>query len=93
MSVLGRSIQTIEFPFCSRKLPIHRNPQMFVAVNLLISASPDLDPKKRHKDALQADLVAHLIETRLPLYQLKPTDSSTATHTHEDSGKSDKLRW
>ena len=59
---------------------------MFVAVKRLVSALLDRDHKKRHKDALQADLAAHLIETRIPQYQLKPTDNSTATHAHEDSG-------
>lgn len=44
------------------------DPQTFVAIKRLVSASPDRDPKKRHKDALQADLVAHLIESRMPQY-------------------------
>ena len=66
MSALGQPIQTPGIPLCGRKLLIHRTPQTFVAVKQLISASQDRDPKKRHKDALLADLVAHLIETQMP---------------------------
>jgi len=42
-------------------------PRMFVALKTRLSQTPDRDPKKRPKDALQARLVQTLIDKYLPL--------------------------
>lgn len=68
------------------------NPQTFVAIKRLIAASPDRDPKKRHKDALQADLVEHLIETRMPQYLPRPAADSDSSNANEDGGQVDQPR-
>jgi len=43
------------------------DPRMFVALKTRLSQTPDRDPKKRPKDALQARLVQTLIDKYLPL--------------------------
>ena len=56
------------------------DPIAFVAIKRMISASPTRDPKKRLKDSLQADLVAHLIDTRMPQYVMP-----TRTHSGDST--------
>ncbi len=50
------------------------DPHTFVAIKRQVAKAPDRDPRKRQKDALQADLVAHLIETRMPQYAQHPDE-------------------
>ena len=68
------------------------DPQTFVAIKRLVSASPDRDPKKRRKDALQADLVEHLIESRMPQYLLKPKEYLALDDMAEYPGDSNQPR-
>ena len=68
------------------------NPQTFVAIKRKISASPDRDPKKRPKDALQADLVAHLIESRMPQYLPQSADDLDALNGNDEGGQLDQPR-
>jgi hypothetical protein len=44
------------------------DPPTFVAIKRMISKAPGRDPKKRLKDALQADLVEQLMQTHMPQY-------------------------
>ncbi|QTN27745.1 hypothetical protein HZ993_21190 [Rhodoferax sp. AJA081-3] len=44
------------------------NPVTFVAIKRMVSAAANRDPKKRLKDALQADLVESLIKTHMPQF-------------------------
>lgn len=45
------------------------SPKVFVTIKKMIAASPNRDPRKRHKDALQATVVAELIHQRLPQFK------------------------
>lgn len=36
-----------------------------IAIKRMITAAPSRDPRKRHKDALQADVVDELVRTRM----------------------------
>ena len=45
------------------------DPLTFVTIKRMISNAPGRDPKKRVKDALQADLVEELVRTHMPQYQ------------------------
>lgn len=56
-------------------------------IQRLVSTSPDRDPKKRRKDALQADLVAHLIESRMPQYLPMLGDGSAVDNSDENKGE------
>lgn len=44
------------------------NPLTFVAIKRMISGAKNRDPKKRQKDALQADVVESLVRTHMPQY-------------------------
>lgn len=46
------------------------DPVSFVSLKRKMSVSPTRDPKKRPRDGLQADLVAQLIASHMPQYQL-----------------------
>jgi hypothetical protein len=46
------------------------NPVTFVAIKRMIATAPGRDPKKRGKDALQADLVEGLIKTHMPQFAI-----------------------
>ncbi len=50
------------------------NPVTFIALKKMISVSATRDPRKRLKDALQAELVQRLVQTHMPQYarQEKP---------------------
>lgn len=41
------------------------DPLTFIAIKRMITAAPSRDPRKRHKDALQADVVDELVQTRM----------------------------
>jgi hypothetical protein len=45
------------------------SPKVFVTIKKMIAASPNRDPRKRNKDALQATVVAELIHQRLPQFK------------------------
>ena len=49
------------------------NPKTFIALKKMLSTAPGRDPRKRRKDALQAELVQQLVQTHMPQY-LKPND-------------------
>lgn len=44
------------------------NPITFIALKKMIAASAERDPRKRLKDALQAELVQQLVQTHMPQY-------------------------
>jgi len=62
------------------------DPRAFVTIKRLISASPTRDPRKRLKDSLQAELVDHLIKTRMPQY-LPPAQTTDDAGIEEDDGR------
>jgi hypothetical protein len=41
------------------------DPLTFIAIKRMITAAPNRDPRKRYKDALQADVVDELVRTRM----------------------------
>jgi hypothetical protein len=41
------------------------DPLTFIAIKRMITKAPSRDPRKRHKDALQADVVDELVRTRM----------------------------
>jgi hypothetical protein len=45
------------------------DPLTFIAIKKMIAASPTRDPRKRAKDALQAQLVEQLVQGYMPQYQ------------------------
>lgn len=49
------------------------NPITFIALKRMISMSAQRDPRKRLKDALQADLVQQLVKTHMPQYADPPS--------------------
>lgn len=51
------------------------DPLTFIAIKRMITAAPSRDPRKRHKDALQADVVDELVRTRMPQFLEKPMRS------------------
>jgi hypothetical protein len=42
------------------------DPLTFIAIKRMIAALPSRDPRRRNKDALQADVVEELVRTRMP---------------------------